>query len=221
MNRNTLDRAAVPAALIVMYGVGVIGHLAAPLRGLMLRLTPFVLAGLGLLVFARSLLAVAKDQRPRMLIWALATYLMTFAVEAAGVATGAVFGSYVYGATLGVAVLGVPLVIGFNWLLVVLGAVRIGEELERARPEAAALVSLAAGLLTVVFDWFMEPVAMALDYWRWEGGRIPLQNYAAWFFVATAAAMAYRRAGIRSGSRLPAVHFVVQLAFFVILRLFL
>lgn len=219
MNRESIDRVGVPAVLAAMYAVGVVGHLAQPLRGLMLRLTPFVLAGLGLLVFARSLLAVPRELRPRMLVWALATYAATFAVEAAGVATGAVFGSYAYGATLGVAVSGVPLVIGFNWLLVVLGAVRVAEEVERVRPDAAALVPLAAGLLTVAFDWVMEPVAMALDYWQWEGGRIPLQNYAAWFFVATTAAMAYRRARIRSESRLPAVYLVVQLAFFVILRL--
>ena len=42
---------------------------------------------------------------------------------------------------------------------------------------------------------------------------------AAWLVVATAAAAAYRRVGIASRDPLPAAYFVVQLAFFVVLRL--
>jgi hypothetical protein len=44
-----------------------------------------------------------------------------------------------------------------------------------------------------MFDWIMEPVAIRLDYWTWAGGDIPMQNYFAWFVIATVSAFAYRK----------------------------
>ena len=36
----------------------------------------------------------------------------------------------------------------------------------------------------VLLDIMIEPVAIELDFWQWEGGNIPLQNYLMWFIVA-------------------------------------
>jgi bisanhydrobacterioruberin hydratase len=212
---------ALIAIIALMYVVGVIGHTVAALRPRMLPLTPVVLATLGILVLAAVLAGTPRGHRPALATWVLVTYAVTFAVEALGVATGAIFGAYSYGGVLGPAVAGVPLVIGFNWVLVVLGAVGLAASLAGDRPGAAPLVPLAAGALTVAFDWVMEPVAVGLGYWTWADGIIPLQNYAAWFLVGTAAAMACRRVAPLAPRLLPAAGFGAQLAFFAALRLVL
>jgi putative membrane protein len=231
--------------LAIMYAVGVIGHLIPATRQLMLRLTPFVLLLLGAPPLALAFLRAERRERRRLAAWAVVTYLLTFALEAIGVATGLVFGAYSYGQTLGARLFSVPVVIGFNWLLVVAGsvaavdravaAISLGRRRRRAadRPDLptaspsgtgcgllpAAVGPVLAGLLTVLFDWVMEPVAIRLDYWRWAGGAIPIQNYVAWFLIAAAAAAGYRL--LRLSLRTWTVSFLVgvQLVFFAILSI--
>jgi uncharacterized membrane protein len=36
----------------------------------------------------------------------------------------------------------------------------------------------------LAYDVLLEPVAIHFDFWSWEGGSIPLQNYAAWWIIA-------------------------------------
>jgi putative membrane protein len=36
----------------------------------------------------------------------------------------------------------------------------------------------------VLLDLMIEPVAIRLDFWHWQGGSIPIQNYIMWFLVA-------------------------------------
>ena len=33
-------------------------------------------------------------------------------------------------------------------------------------------------------DLIMEPVAIANQFWSWEGGDVPLYNYVCWFLIA-------------------------------------
>jgi putative membrane protein len=211
--------------LTIMYAVGIAGHLIPATRQLMLNLTPFVLLFLGAPPLALAFYRGEANERWRLAGWTVATYLLTFALEAIGVATGRIFGVYSYGSTLGPQVFAVPVVIGFNWLLVVAGSVAFVDRLAAGPAHSGAprhvllrmTGPLLAGVLTVIFDWVMEPVAIALDYWSWAGGTIPLRNYLAWFLIATAAATAYRllRLTLRSWT----VSFLVgvQLVFFAIL----
>jgi bisanhydrobacterioruberin hydratase len=82
---------------------------------------------------------------------------------------------------------------------------------------------VAAGL-TVAFDAVMEPVAIALGYWTWTGGAIPLRNYAAWFLISAVlglpAALGMPQVLRRHAAPgLAAFSTGVQLVFFGILRL--
>ena len=43
------------------------------------------------------------------------------------------------------------------------------------------------GLACTAYDFVLEPFATrAKHYWLWQGGTVPLQNYAAWFVISTA-----------------------------------
>ena len=175
--------------LIALFTVGFAGHLFPATASWMSWLTPFFLLSTGLGVAAP---VVAGGGRP-VVLWMVAGYGFTFWMEAVGVATGAVFGEYTYGPTLGWAWRGVPLIIAFNWVMVVNGAIRFAAWVVPAEAGAwrrPLVVLLSAGGATL-FDFIMEPVAIRLDYWSWTQGPIPLQNYAAWFGLAALLAIVH------------------------------
>ncbi|MDD3441105.1 MAG: carotenoid biosynthesis protein [Opitutae bacterium] len=215
------ERAAA-LGLAVLYAVGAAGHVMAPTLPWMLRMTPGFLLATAVLATVPS----AAYGGVRFLTWLAGACALTFAAEAVGVATGLVFGEYEYGATLGPAWRGVPLIIAFNWVVVVNGTVWMATRLTAGSPAAGRRwkIALWAGLAAMLFDVLMEPVAMRLDYWRWPGDTVPLQNYAAWFAIAALAAAAHPLSGRASGrvpegeGRLAGFFVLVQAAFFAALR---
>ncbi len=214
----------IAAVLALFFAVGFLGHLLPATRPLMLAMTPAVLAVCGLVVTAVAL----RDGGWRVALWAIGTYAVTFALEAAGVATGAIFGPYGYGSSLGPKILDVPLVIGFNWMLVVLGGVNLAGIIGIGRGVAGRTdedgpcpicVALAAGAACVILDLSLEPVAKRLDYWIFYTPAVPLQNYIAWFLIAALSAFSYSTQRCKVRTRLPAAYLLIQLAFFVGLAL--
>ena len=210
----------IAAIIAYFYLMGLIGHYLPLTRGYMPQLTPWFLLIAGVIVVAPFWREAGRVGR----IWFLVTYLITFFLEVLGVATGEVFGAYVYGTALGYHILDVPFIIGFNWVLVILGFLRGTQRLfiraaaaERLGAkvllyiESAALPAAAA----LLFDYIMEPVAIELEYWIWAGGEIPLQNYMAWFLIALAASLFYRLMRITFSSRLPLYYAFIQVLFFL------
>jgi putative membrane protein len=155
-----------------------------------------------------------KDQR--FLWWGLLTYLLTFFTEVAGVATGAVFGEYHYGPTMWVQWLNVPLVIALNWTLLIMATSQLAARLS-SRP---IIASLLTGVFIVIYDYFIEPVAIALDYWQWAGGDIPAQNYLAWGVIAVILSYPLHRLDIRYQTPALYAYAAAQLVFFIGLQLF-
>lgn len=208
------------AVIAVFYLVGVFGHFWSLTRGYMLLLTPWFLLVAGLVVAVPYWRQTGAAGR----IWVVLTYLVTFFLEALGVATGAVFGAYEYGAVLGFHLFGVPMIIGFNWVLVILGFLRGSQHLFiRSRVAERRAVRIIYGVSSVLvpavaallFDYIMEPVAIRLDYWRWAAGYIPLQNYAAWFLIALGASIFFRLLRITFSSMLPLYYVLIQILFFL------
>jgi len=199
--------------LAVFFAVGTISHLIPFLRPAMTILTPLVLLGAGVWTVAVWAAQQPEKWKP-LLAWVGVTYLVTLTLEIVGVKTGLVFGAYTYGFGLGPRLLDVPLVIGFNWTLVVMGA--------------HGLVSLFSrgwwripltGAAAVVFDYVMEPVAMdsRMDYWTWTGGPVPLQNYIAWFVIAALAAWGLEVLRLKPGGLFAKGYVVIQFIFFLVL----
>ncbi|WP_319558765.1 carotenoid biosynthesis protein [Marispirochaeta sp.] len=206
-----MDYRIAGLVIAVFYAVGIAGHIYPPTLPLMIRLTPWVLLLFGLLV----ILQVNPGPPGRAAIWIVCTYLFTFSMEALGVATGNVFGDYRYGSSLGFQLFEVPLVIGFNWTIIVLAI--SGEVYHVVR--SPLLGALLTGGGAVLFDWVMEPAAISLVYWHWEQGVIPLQNYLAWFAIAALCSWSFHRLRIHSASRLGALYVLIQLVFFIVLRI--
>ncbi len=195
--------------LYIIFSVGLIGHIIADLRFLMLILTPYtlLLTGSSVLYFAY------KKGELKFLIWCLIIYIITFSLEVLGTRTGIIFGSYTYGNTLGFKLFNVPLIIGFNWVVVILGAITLSEQID----QNIFLRALMTGTLAVLFDIVLEPVAIILDYWNWEAGLIPLLNYYSWFVISFLASVLYDLFKIRTNEKLPESYFTIQLIFFILL----
>lgn len=198
--------------IYIMFTVGIIGHLSSTTEDLMVLLTPFTLLFLGILV----LYLTNKTTESNFISWIIITYLFTFLVEVIGVKTGFVFGEYIYGKSLGLKLFDVPLIIGLNWSLVILGSLAFVKTFSNN----IFISSLLASLIAVIFDFVMEPVAIKYDYWTWKDNIIPLQNYLAWFVLAFIASAIFNLLKIKINSKISIHYVIAQIVFFIIINIF-
>ncbi|MEQ9374097.1 MAG: carotenoid biosynthesis protein [Imperialibacter sp.] len=160
--------------IVVLHLVGTIGMLLPEWAPLMRQLTP-----LNLLIVAALVIIFQQNKTPSFYAYAFLCFLIAFFSEVVGVQTGWPFGSYEYGATLGPKLFGVPLLIGTNWLILVVCTASLTRSINNKW-----LASLAGALLMVGLDILLEPVAIMSDYWSWQGSGIPIQNYISWGALA-------------------------------------
>ncbi|MBJ7337032.1 MAG: carotenoid biosynthesis protein [Mycolicibacterium sp.] len=110
--------------------------------------------------------------------------------EAVGVATGWPFGHYAYTGTLGLEVLGVPIVVPLAWVMMAWPALVVARTLAVRGP---AVVAIGAAALTA-WDVFLDPQMVAAGHWTWFDPSpalplipgIPLSNYVGWLLVSAA-----------------------------------
>ncbi|MBI5647892.1 MAG: carotenoid biosynthesis protein [Ignavibacteriae bacterium] len=115
-----------------------------------------------------------------------------FFIEWAGVSSGFPFGVYTYTDRLAPTFAGVPLAMAFAWYTVLITSWRIAQSAAAAAGfwRNTGVITLGAALLATALDLLLEPMAAFVhDYWRWSGGSVPLQNYAAWFLLSAAAVL--------------------------------
>jgi uncharacterized membrane protein len=193
----------------VFYLVGIIGLSMPAFRPYFQALTPFhLLLSFGILLLFHT------DWNKSFLVFSFSAFLIGFGSEVLGVHTGFPFGNYVYGTVLGIKLLDVPLMIGINWLLLVYLTGNLFEKRVKNNYLAAAL---GAGLM-VAIDFLIEPVAIGLDFWTWEGGIIPLSNYIGWFVVAYLIHLIYRKALFHKNNRVSAFLMLNLTIFFTVLN---
>jgi putative membrane protein len=128
------------------------------------------------------------------LVWRGAAFTLTLfattalgglAVEAVGVTTGFPFGEYRYLDSLGVQVLGVPLVVALAWTMMAYPAYVVSEVIGGGIVRTA----LVGGWALASWDLFLDPQMVQAGHWEWQSAApalagIPVTNYLAWFVVA-------------------------------------
>ncbi|HAB90291.1 MAG TPA: carotenoid biosynthesis protein [Bacteroidetes bacterium] len=112
---------------------------------------------------------------------AFLTFMFGMFIEIIGVKTGNIFGEYHYTSLLGPRVLGVPIVIGTNWLLL---SYCFSTLVLWWQPSLRLVYQVVIGaLLMVLLDVIIEPFAVHYGLWVWKGRILPsIANYIAWFF---------------------------------------
>lgn len=205
----TKDQIA-PALLILFHIVGVAG-LLSPYKDLVLQLTP-----VNLILSTVLLLSLQVEYNRSFWLFCLIIFLSGFFLEVAGIHTGVIFGNYQYGKTLGIQFLNVPLVMGFNWLMLIYSAGVIFEPLKANK----YIKSLFGAGLLVGLDLLLEPVATKYDFWAWSNNTIPFQNYVAWFIAAFFMLFLFYNLNFSKNNRLALLLYIVQFVFFSILNIF-
>lgn len=121
-------------------------------------------------------------QRPlkNMGVYFLVAILLGLIIEIINVQTNAVFGSISFGGTLGIKFLGTPLLIGFHWFLLSIGAAYFTSWIFNSR----IMKILGASFLMIIAFSITDPVAQSLDFWTWDNYSFTLQNYSIRFLVS-------------------------------------
>ena len=138
----------------------------------------------------------------------------TYAVELVGVATGVPYGDFAYGVELGPILGGVPLALPVFFIPLVVDAYLLCVLLLGDRAGSAALRAGVAVAAVVAMDLVLDPGAVALGFWSYEGGwplaveplstladaadrrfyGVPLSNFAGWVLSAGVAVALVDRA---------------------------
>ncbi len=111
--------------------------------------------------------------------------LYSWGVEELGSRSGWPFGHYTYSHSLGLAILGVPLVVPFAWIMMLHPALIVAR---RITPHWAFLYG---GAVLMAWDLFLDPQMVSDHRWVWKlsGAKvpfehqIPLSNAAGWLFA--------------------------------------
>jgi uncharacterized membrane protein len=195
----------------IFYMVGILGISLPWTHIFFLKITPF-----GILLISALLALFHKHFGWKQAVVFTIIVIGSFILEMVGVHTGKLFGNYSYGDTLGLKLSDTPVIIGVNWLLLVYctHAITLGWKIP------VLLKVLLASVLMVVYDIALEPAAMAMDMWQWEGGRVPMQNYLVWFGASVFFHSLVHSAGIKIRNALAGYVFLVQLFFFIVLDLY-
>jgi putative membrane protein len=208
---QSAEKRVVGIAAIV-YAVGIAGLLFPATRSQIIGLTPLNL----ILSFAVPLI-FQKKWHPGLFMGLLCSGLCGFFIEYAGVHTGLIFGQYHYGKTLGPGWEGIPYLIGLNWAMLIYFVIstlsgRIGN---------SWLISLAGACIMTLYDFVMEPAAVKMGMWFWQGGNIPLQNYLAWFFCSFVLIRLYLSMAKPERNAIATSLLITQMVFFLAINLWL
>ena len=130
------------------------------------------------LFISTTLLFVNQTNATRMKFFIVfAIFFVGMIAEILGVQYGLIFGNYQYGNNLGLKLLGVPILIGFNWVVLTVICGSISSKIFKK----SKVLSIIFGItLMLLIDITLEPIAPVLDYWEFSGSKAPLLNYIGW-----------------------------------------
>ncbi|MBX2840819.1 MAG: carotenoid biosynthesis protein [Flammeovirgaceae bacterium] len=207
--RNYFNLRRSTLLIILIHSVGVLGILS-PLQSIVLPLTPFSIL-ISFLLFINHY----SELKKRMVGFIIFVILLGFLIEFFGVKTGFPFGDYTYGKTLGLSLWNIPLIIGINWAMLVLGFCNVLSGLKMNN----FVKSFLGASLMVGIDFLIEPVAIQCDFWGWAGDEIPIENYLGWFFVSFLFFAIYYYKIRSPKNQLGIVLIAVQVSFFLLLNI--
>ena len=197
------------AVFVILHTVGIIG-LSSQWKALFVQLTPVNLMICAVLIWNKH-----QNWKSQQMLILLLCFLAGYVVEVLGVHSGVIFGEYSYGEGFGPKLFSVPPLIGLNWALLIYASATL---VNRFLQNYWLRVVLSAILMTAL-DFLIEPVAIQVGFWTWEGGNIPLQNFAAWFVISLLLQSLWQRVYHEGANRSAIGFFWVQVAFFGLLGL--
>ena len=202
--------ALLQVILAVIYFVGIIGFSQAKFRDTLLPAS-------GVVLYLSTLaIALASKNKIKFIVFMSIAFLIGFGAEVIGVNTSYLFGNYVYGVNLGPKLLNVSIVIGLLWGVLALGAASMVDQISlfnRWKVFFGAAIMLGVDLI-------MEPVAIANQFWSWEGGDVPFYNYVCWFLIAILLQLILRKFKLNEKNKVYNTLLILMVVFFGFLNLY-
>lgn len=210
MGKNLSKELLIMFVLIVLYTVGIVGFCIPELKETMLPIsgTILYLTTIGVVLSSRDIL--------KNLLYLFIAFCIGFSAEVIGVKTGILFGDYSYGTNLGYKFSGVPIVIGLLWGVLAVGSASCVAQFPILKKQAP----FVAALLMLGVDYIMEPVAIASDFWSWNGAAIPIWNYICWFAIAWILQIILKRGSFLESNKVFNLVFLLITLFFSLLNLY-
>ena len=217
------------AIAILFHVIGLVGILVFN-SSVIINATP-----LNLLLSAGLLIYTQQEKKKDFYIFLIVTIITGFIVEVIGVNTSLLFGNYNYGNVLGFKWLEVPFIIGLNWFIIIyccgistntllnnlLTKVAITPAAPLTFLKATSVITDAA-TLAVLFDILIEPVAIKLGFWHWNGdGSIPIYNYICWIIISLILITVFHLLKFNKQNKFAINLLIIQFMFFLLLRTFL
>jgi len=173
--------------------------------------TPYVLT------ITLFLLVVNNSIEKKFLMRLLFIFLLGLSVEIIGVNYSFFFGEYKYGDNLGIKIFNVPIVIGFNWVLLI---ILTGNFADRIFPKSILRKVVFGSAMMILLDLLIEISAPKLDYWEFTINPVPFSNYFWWFVFSILFHLIYQSSKNKEyivSTNILLIHFL----FFGLLALFL
>lgn len=195
--------------ILFFYLIGLIGIFTASSSFIFIKLTP-----LALILSTVILFLFHKNFDVKTFIAFFVVIMFGFIIEIIGVNTGYIFGEYEYGNTLGIKIIGTPIIIGINWLLMIYLSSSIFQFIKDKY-----LKIYFASVFMVLYDLILEQVAPKLDMWLFYNGIAPIKNYVAWFIISIIFHTIFQLFKINTQNSLASTILIGQILFFGILLL--
>ena len=204
------NKLIVSIFLIWLFNIsGIVGILSSYSEWF-LRLTPLdLLLYLGLLAWNTEKIDI------NFLYAFLIPFFIGFITEFLGVNYGLIFGNYSYGENLGIKIGGVPLMICTNWAVLTF----ITADISRLVSKNLWIRSFIGGLLMMLLDLVIEVSAPRFDFWEFENGVVPIQNYIGWFVISFLAHILFQRFTVLTNKKI-SIHIFIAMTIFFLTFLF-
>ena len=180
-------------------------------KDLFVSFTPINLLISFFLLFSNQLQIDKKSLRTAAII-----FLIGMIAEMLGVNYGYIFGNYIYLDNLGMKIMGVPIMIGVQWVILTF----ITGSFSNYFLKKYKLYSITLGVsLMILLDILIEPLAPKLGFWVFDSEIAPIQNYIGWLLIAIPAQIIFYF-GVDSKEKTFSSHLlIVNFLFFGVLNL--
>lgn len=187
-------------------------------------------SGINVILFAIPVFWATKmwlGRRDAVLLFAILGVL-ALVIETSAMITGFPYGHFGYSELLGYRLFGLtPWTVFLAWTPLVIAAYGIAARLVEKQPSAASHKLLAGilrvvlvSLILVVFDLVLDPGAVKIGFWRYEGGGafygVPISNFAGWLFSGAIGAAVIEIFAFFRKPLLPAPAQLISSTFFII-----